>query len=167
MTAPDFPQCSSQEREEAERFFMAFHFLMQKIDAVDAKPKEFGTGMKLHRSEIHGVQAIGALSGRNMMALADHLQVTKGAVSQLVSKLVKKGLVRKVRREDNAKEVLLELTDLGWTAYHKHEEFHALMARMVKAHYGDEVLEKTRQARIVLEDLLAMAELYEDQTLDF
>jgi DNA-binding MarR family transcriptional regulator len=50
--------------------------------------------------------------------------VTKSAASQLISKLVQKGLVTKEQSAHSGKELQLTLTELGWQAYELHEEHH-------------------------------------------
>jgi len=50
--------------------------------------------------------------------------ITKGAVSQVISKLEKDGYINKV--ETNSKSVILELTDLGELANKYHDNYNEL-----------------------------------------
>lgn len=156
-------KCSKAESAQVDILLEAFHHLMVQTMAMDKAPKEFDTGMKLHRSEIHTVQAIGQHEDINLTRLAAHMEITKGAASQMVRKLERKGLVKKEKRADNAKEVLLALTPLGWRGYHAHEAFHASMADAFKAHYGDSLIPKLRDATEALRDLATVIEIYEEQ----
>jgi DNA-binding MarR family transcriptional regulator len=78
----------------------------------------------LTRAEIHTVEAVGNQSGLNITTLAEKLGITKGAASQMIYKLVDKGLVQKSVSPDSDTEVCLTLTDIGKTAFESHREYH-------------------------------------------
>ena len=86
---------------------------------------DFGLDERLFPSEIHTVEAIGKEPGINVTELAREMGVTKGAVSQMIRKLVTKNLVTRLKGMRNEKEVLLELTPRGRQAFQGHEKFHA------------------------------------------
>jgi DNA-binding MarR family transcriptional regulator len=75
-------------------------------------------------TELHTIVAIGDNEGINLMNLAKLKGVTKGASSQMVYKLVKKGLVIKKPSEHSDKEIQLFLTLLGRDVYKQHTRFH-------------------------------------------
>ena len=60
-----------------------------------------------------------------MTQLAEKRGVTKGAASQIVTKLVRKELVTKNQAPDSNKELSLQLTTSGVIAFKNHEKFHA------------------------------------------
>jgi DNA-binding MarR family transcriptional regulator len=122
-----------------EKFLDVLDQVITRAESIQSHSagKDFGTGVILFRAEIHTIRAIGDNSGINITKLAESMGITKGAVSQTVNKLVRKKLVRKGSAPDNAKEVLLELTELGWTGYHNHEHFHTAMYDAVHEYYGD------------------------------
>ena len=124
-----------------------------KLGSRHAAPYDFDTGTQLYRAEIHTIQAVGENPGINVTALAEHMGVTKGAASQTISKVVKKGLVRKKGAVDNERETLLELTDLGLTAYRAHERFHMDMFDKVHGYFGDRLPERIAMFISVLTDL--------------
>jgi DNA-binding MarR family transcriptional regulator len=101
--------------------------IINKYNALQKKPYDFGIGERLHPAEIHTVSAIAGAGTVNVTELAGKLGVTKGAVSQMVSRLEKKGLVRKSRDRANDKEVLLDLTRRGKKAHEGHARFHGGM----------------------------------------
>lgn len=115
-----------------------FMRIINKYNVLQKKPYDFGVGEKLHPSEIHTVSAIAGVGMINVTELAGMLGITKGAVSQMASRLEKKGLVRKSRDRSNDKEVLLGLTRRGIKAHEGHVRFHGGM-------YGDFIamMEKT------------------------
>lgn len=132
-----------------------------RLAALQQAPREYGTGVPLHGGEIHTIQAIGKSIGVNVTQLAEKTGVTKGAVSQMVSKLVAKGMVRKAHAEDNAKEVLLCLTDLGWTAFRSHEEFDMEVLEAVREYCGDDLETKLGAFLSVMTDFDAILTLRE------
>lgn len=88
-------------------------------------PIDHGTGDLLYSSEINTLEIIGKYPGINMTRLAEKRGVTKGAVSQIVTKLVQKELVSKNQAPDSHKELALQLTAPGLIAFENHEKFHA------------------------------------------
>lgn len=70
-------------------------------------------GLSLYPSEIHLMQLIksGTASGATLMA--DKLGITKGAVSQTLTRLVKKNILTKAKDLSHKNELLIEFTPLG------------------------------------------------------
>ena len=132
-----------------------------KVEALHTPSRDFGTGISMFRKEIHTLQAIGQHPKINITALADHMGVTKGAVSQMVAKLVKKGMVRKIYAEDNKKEVIMELTNLGWIGFRNHEKFHMDVFNIAREYYGEQLKAKLEMFMTVMSDLNAILENYE------
>lgn len=102
-----------------------FHRVMNKMKRIEQKPRRFGTDFLLYPSEIHTIEAIGRNAGINVTALAALQGVTKGAVSQIIQKLLKKGMVVRMKDEMSDREVLLKLSDTGKIAYQAHADFHS------------------------------------------
>ncbi len=130
------------DRKDFDRTMDLLDQVVTKVASQHSMPHDFGTGVPLYRVEIHTVQAVGENPGINVTALSEHMGVSKGAASQTISKLVKKGLVIKKSAPDNERETLLELTDLGLTAHHAHEGFHEAMFEEVKRYFGESLPEK-------------------------
>jgi len=70
-------------------------------------------GVRLYPSEIHLLLRIVAEPGINATGLAERLGLTKGAVSQTLSRLEKKGLLIKSRDTTRKNELILDFTPLG------------------------------------------------------
>ena len=153
------------ERAVFERFLDVLDRMISRVESIQSHRagKDFGTGIPLYRAEIHTMKTIGDTPGINVTRLAEHMGVTKGAVSQTLGKLVRKKLVRKTNPPDNAKEVILELTDLGWTGYHNHEQFHMEMFNAVHEYYGDTLVPRLQNLITAIEDLNCIIDTYEDQ----
>lgn len=139
----------------------SFFRIVNKFSQLDKKPRDFGTGITVFPSEIHTVEIIGKNTGLNITELARLLGITKGAVSQIVQKLVRKGLVERCKDVDNDKEVLLQLTPAGQKAFHGHEKHHAridlLLYRKLDNMSGEQI--------IFLEDIFQTIEGYLDMAL--
>ncbi len=88
------------------------------------KKRIYGDGVLLSRVEIHTIVTIGDNLGINLVSLANIKGVTKGAASQMIYKLVNKGLVIKTTSEHSDKEIQLWLTDNGKKCYLEHQKFH-------------------------------------------
>jgi DNA-binding MarR family transcriptional regulator len=95
---------------------------------LERRPLDFGTGELLHPSEIHLIEAIGDNPNPTVTTLAAAFGITKGAVSQTVSKLEEKGYISR-HQGRNDKEVLLLLTARGKVAEDKHAALHREMDR--------------------------------------
>lgn len=111
-------------REKLLYFRNVFLRIVSKYKMLENRPQDYGTGV-LFPVEIHTIDMIGNNPGINVTELAELMGVTKGAVSQQIKKLEKKGCIRRVKRPGNQKEVILELEEMGWTAYNGHQAFHA------------------------------------------
>lgn len=99
--------------------------VIHKYSQMENKKRAYGTDMLLSKSEIHTIAAVGDHPGINITTLAELLGVTKGAASQMIYKLVDKGVVEKKRSPLSDTEVVLNLTAEGIKNYDAHREFHA------------------------------------------
>lgn len=64
-------------------------------------------------SEIHFLSHVVHEENKNITKIAEHLGVTKGAVSKVISRLVKKGALLKNKDPYKKNEMTLELTQFG------------------------------------------------------
>ena len=152
-----------ETKQAFEQILEELEQAMSRVSSMHESPWDFGTGTPLYRTEIHTVQAIGEHPGINVTELADLMGVTKGAVSQTVGKLAGKGLVRKTHADDNAKEILLNLTERGQTGFRNHQKMHMAMLDTVREFYGDRLEEKLQAFASVMRDLNAILAMYEER----
>jgi DNA-binding MarR family transcriptional regulator len=138
--------------------------IIMLTESMHTPSLSFGTGKLMHTKEIHTIQAIGRYPGINVTRLAEQMGVTKGAVSQTISKLVKKGLVRKRQIFGNRKEVVLELTDLGWIGFKNHEKFHMDTLIVARQYYGDQLQNKLEKINSAVDDMYTMLNEYKKGT---
>ncbi len=96
---------------------------IKKFNEIEKTPRDFGTGDLLYSSEIHTLEAIGNRPGSNLTELSEKLDITKGATSKFIKKLISKDLIVKKMMPDNKKETLYWLTSKGEIAYNGHKKF--------------------------------------------
>ncbi len=90
----------------------------------DAKFQYYGTDQLLYEAEIHMIMNIKDNPELHLSALAEKLGVTRGAVSQVIKKLEKKGMLLKSQSQTNRSMLQISLTPKGETAYNQHRRYH-------------------------------------------
>lgn len=101
-------------------------------------------GEKLYSSEMHLLLHIGdsAENRRNATRIGEAFGITKGAVSQTLSRLVHKGLLTKETDGASKNELNIHLTEKGWRAYRAcsaiREEFSESHARLLEGATDDD-----------------------------
>jgi DNA-binding MarR family transcriptional regulator len=98
--------------------------VLVKYSMIERRAFDFGVGMDLYPAEIHTISVIDRMGPSGVNDIALESGVTKGAVSQLVTKLVKKGLLEKESDPENGARVIVKLTSLGKKASENHYNFH-------------------------------------------
>lgn len=87
-------------------------------------PRDYGTGELLSQGEIQFINVVFRHPGYNTKALAKHLRLTLGAITQWGNKLEEKGLVERFRKDGNKKEIYYRLTAKGEVARKGHLAYH-------------------------------------------
>ncbi|WP_081300614.1 MarR family winged helix-turn-helix transcriptional regulator [Clostridium beijerinckii] len=98
--------------------------LVTKLSELDKQTSYYGTDKQLFEAEIHMIKAIKESEGIHVIGLAEKLGVTKGAVSQIITKLQKKGMTIKEIDPNNLSRLIIRLTPKGEIAYLHHEKIH-------------------------------------------
>jgi DNA-binding MarR family transcriptional regulator len=106
--------------------FESIERVINKYNQLDKQKRAYGTDIYLTNTEIHLVAAIGDNPNINITELAKLKGVTKGAVSQIIYKLVDKGLVEKKISTESDAQVNLNLTKTGAINYNGHIEYHKM-----------------------------------------
>lgn len=106
---------------------VCFSRVHNKLNRLEKKTVVFEKNEKLYAAELHAIAAIGNNWGNTVSGLCNFFGTTKGAVSQIISKLEAKNLIRKERNRDNGKEIIISLTDKGLNIFHNHENLHKHM----------------------------------------
>lgn len=96
--------------------------LFAQLQRLEREPRAYGEGGPLTPSEIHTIDAIG--DGLLMGELAASLGITKGAASQMVGRLERKGLARREPYPEDARAVFVSLRPRGRSAFEAHARLH-------------------------------------------
>ncbi|MGG3573575.1 MarR family transcriptional regulator [Bacillus gobiensis] len=105
--------------------------VINTFSKVNRKKRDYGIGEPLFHSEIYTLNEIKEHEGIHITALAEQCGVTKGAVSQVLKKLVQKELITKEKDIRNQSRLILKLTAKGEIAYAHHLEHQKEFKKMV------------------------------------
>ena len=115
------------EKSRALKLAETFLRIVHKVMENQKQPRHYGLSEKLYPAEIHTVMTIGNHENVHVSELARYMGITRGAASQIIVKIEKKGLIEKTVDPENATRILLSLTNKGKIAYYGHEQFHEEM----------------------------------------
>ena len=132
--------------------------VLNKFTENEKQPRYFGVPELMHASEIHMVMLIGDNPGVHGAELARVAGVTRGAISQIVAKLEKKGLVKKIEDPGNSLKKVPVLTNKGKVAYYAHEQYHEEMDRDLYAYVNRLTDEQVTVIENFLRELEKMAD---------
>jgi DNA-binding MarR family transcriptional regulator len=85
--------------------------------------------IKLYPSEIHLLDVIDQDKGINASEMAVRLGVTKGAISQTLSRLEKKGVIYKTKDPNHKNELTAHFTRLGNEAFEQHRKSRGTLSK--------------------------------------
>lgn len=75
-------------------------------------------------SETHCIDFIGRLELPNVTKVAEHMGMTRGAISKMTKKLLEKGLIERYSLTTNKKEIYFRLTERGKLLFEEHDKRH-------------------------------------------
>src|SRR5438309_7478272 len=105
--------------------------MSRKLSVYDNAPRMYGTEDELYVVEVHTIDLIGIHTITTISELSTLTKKTKGALSQMVDKLIKKDLVIKYKNPNDNRQVMIELTDKGKKIY----EFHRKLDKQTYSKY--------------------------------
>lgn len=106
-----------------EQVKMRFRDLYNKMSWLN-KLKMENSFKDYKSSEVHCIEYIGRSADSNVTKLAEAFYMTRGAISKMTKKLIKKGAIESYQRADNKKEIYFRLTEEGQEIYKVHEKLH-------------------------------------------
>ena len=112
-----------------------FNQIIKLSEKLEKEPRTYGTDQLLARSEIHLIEVIADNESFSVTDLATLMGITKGAVSQTLKKLEKKGLTLKEEDPHNISRSIVKLTSKGKAAYYAHKHWHETMDGGFKSYY--------------------------------
>lgn len=90
-----------------------------------SRSREYAPGEELYMREAHLIMAIGLNGAATMALLAQKMETTQGAVSQIAARLEKKGYILRARSPDNWRVMTASLTEKGKALYEQHSQYDA------------------------------------------
>ncbi|AJG99834.1 MarR family transcriptional regulator [Clostridium beijerinckii] len=75
-------------------------------------------------TEVHCIEQIEKMEDPNVTKLSKKFEMTRGALSKIIKKLIEKGAVEIYRKPENKKEIYYKLTESGMSTFMEHEEMH-------------------------------------------
>lgn len=122
------------------------------MEEYDSLPHHYGEDV-LYQAEAYVVHEIGKNPNTTTTELASVLNKTTSACSQLIKKLVTKGLVEQIRNEDNKRVYNLKLTSDGERVYKDHIEFNKMCQKitfdMLNEFSDEELMIHTKIQRMI------------------
>ena len=110
-------------------------------------------GVSLFPSEVHLMLVIKNDIDTNATEIAKQLGLTKGAISQTLLRLEKKGIILKTKDPYNKNELTLSLTGFGEKAY---ESFQSSQVAFMEAHENYLAKLDAREKEVILNFLVHM-----------
>ncbi|MCB9481595.1 MAG: MarR family transcriptional regulator [Desulfobacteraceae bacterium] len=124
-----------------------------KYSASEELPIRVDENTIVSTKEAHVIQTIGDNKNIGVTELGNFFGISKSAASQMVSKLDSKGFIKKMRSEENSKEVNLVLTKLGEKAYKAHEQTHKNDSEYLVARLSTFSLSQIATLSVMLESI--------------
>ncbi|MGK9251611.1 MarR family transcriptional regulator [Paenibacillus humicus] len=135
-----------------EQVIMGFRDLLNKMILINKdKMEDSLKGFK--SSEVHCIEYIEKNEDSNVTKLAESFYMTRGAISKMTKKLLKRGLIESYRKSDNKKEIYFRLTEQGKVIYNIHEDLHKEFQERDKA-----VFEKVTEEQ--LDSMISFVDKY-------
>jgi len=109
-------------KQLSKQLLASFLRMVAKYNAMEKHPVRYGGGEAFFHSERHLLDVFRDHPELNITALAERAGVTKGAISQAVAKLERKGAVERHKGSGDDKQVLVRLTPLGREITEHHQQ---------------------------------------------
>jgi DNA-binding MarR family transcriptional regulator len=118
--------------------------------------REYVRGQKLHLREMHFLVEVGAQGSLSMTEIAERLEISQGAATQISSRLLRKALITKTKSYSDKRYVAIELTPLGRRVFTEYLEYDREQRALVNARFdefSDGELQVILRYEIILRDL--------------
>lgn len=115
--------------------------ISREISEYESIPRQYGTDDEIYMVEAHTINLIGENSGITISELANKTNRTKGAISQMVEKLINKDIVYKEKDSVDQRRVFLNLTEKGKQIFDYHKKLDEKeYSKIIKKlnHYSDD-----------------------------
>eukprot|EP00831_Metopus_contortus_P013992 TRINITY_DN15739_c0_g2_i1.p1 TRINITY_DN15739_c0_g2~~TRINITY_DN15739_c0_g2_i1.p1 ORF type:complete len:231 (-),score=29.67 TRINITY_DN15739_c0_g2_i1:366-1058(-) len=109
--------CMTLKQDTRIQMYERLRRIVEKHAVAEERPFRLSDTVALSPREVRTIEFLKQIGPFNVTNVADHFQFTKSAASQLVNRLVKRGLVCKEMSPHSDKEYHLSLTEEGLEAY--------------------------------------------------
>lgn len=143
--------------QDFQELIDGFYQVTGRINKLRNKQFSFAGTVPLNTAALHLIDLIGRHPDYNLTQLATTLGNTKGAVSQLASKLVAKNLISRRQTPGNEKVVTFALTAAGRQVFAGHQQLHAQLYQQLEtilATFSPAERAKLKQALAAIDDCL-------------
>jgi DNA-binding MarR family transcriptional regulator len=132
--------------------------LTNKLIFLEKKSMLSHGNIKLYPSEIHLLDVVDQARGINASEMAARLGITKGAVSQTLTRLENKGVIHKTKAPNHKNELTVHFTKLGDELFEQYRNKRASLAKRF-AGYLSEISDEDRN---VIQNFLGKLEGFFD-----
>lgn len=75
-------------------------------------------------TEMHCIDAIGRIKNPNVTKISTKINMTKGGISKIIKRLLKKNAISSFSNPENKKEIYFKLEENGKIVFREHEKLH-------------------------------------------
>lgn len=142
--------------DKIDRLCDLFNQMVNQYGKLEKELHTYGTNVPLHLSDTHTIVAIGKNGNINITNLAKLQGISRSAVSQMISKLVKRELVKKEISPETDNEVVLSLTETGAVIFQAHETQHQWLQAQLTAileKYPEDTIDILMKLGVEIQDM--------------
>lgn len=108
--------------------------IFQQLRELERTPRQVAGVGKVSPSEFHLIEQIGLEGKVTSKELSQQLNITKGGISQVLSKLSRQGIIGRKENQGDKRAYYLYLTPLGEAVFREHQQIHQQFNQAFSAH---------------------------------
>lgn len=116
--------------------------------------REYVKGQKLYLREMHFLLFIGQNNELTMSEIAQKMNITQGAATQIAGRLIKKELIRKDRHPEDKRYSVISLTPTGRQVYEEYLEYNEMRNQEIMTCLDDYFTEEDVRVILQFENLI-------------
>ncbi|MHA3065923.1 MarR family winged helix-turn-helix transcriptional regulator [Lacticaseibacillus saniviri] len=127
--------------DEFDQLVATFLKINNELTQIQKKPIAITDTVRISTSALHLIDTISRFPASTITDLAQKMGVTKGNISQQLTKLKALNLISISQASDNKKNKLISLTDSGKTVDQAHQSLHTALYQTIKTdltHFSDD-----------------------------
>lgn len=136
--------------------------MVNRFNRLESLDIEFALGTSITHTEVHTLGLMHENPYKKVSELAELSGITKGAISQQIKKFEKRGLIKRIRRNDNYKEVFIELTDKGKKAVEAHRRYDKLLLKDIESMLKNISPEQQKFLMKIMDSLIEVSQKSEE-----